>query len=98
MSSSWFVYLLRCSDNTLYAGITTDITRRIHEHNNDNKRSAKYTRSRRPVKLAYLETAVDKKSAAQREYRLKKLKKQEKESLVLQYQTMATAADLREAK
>ena len=86
MSSSWFVYLLRCADNSLYAGITTDIERRVKEHNDDNKRAAKYTRARRPVALAYMEKAEDKKCAAQREYRLRKLNKPAKEALVSQYQ------------
>ena len=48
----WFVYILKCSDNTLYTGITTDIERRIKEHNSSNK-GAKYTKTRRPVKLFY---------------------------------------------
>ncbi len=82
MSTVWYVYLLRCSDNSLYAGITTDINRRLDEHNYCNKKAAKYTRARRPVNLAYLETTDSKKTASQREYQLKQLPKHEKEQLV----------------
>lgn len=81
MSTVWYVYLLRCSDNSLYAGITTDINRRLDEHNHCNKKAAKYTRARRPVNLAYLEEADSKKTASQREYQLKQLPKHEKEQL-----------------
>jgi putative endonuclease len=85
MSSTWFVYLLRCADNTLYGGVTTDLDRRLSEHNNSNKLGAKYTRARRPVQLAYAENASNRKSACIREYQLKRLKKNEKEQLVLDF-------------
>lgn len=78
----WYVYLLRCSDNSLYAGITTDLNRRLSEHNNDNKKGAKYTRVRRPVVLAYAEEALNRALACQREYQLRKLSKKQKEILV----------------
>ena len=83
-NSTWYVYFLRCNDNSLYAGITTDLTRRLHEHNN-SKLGAKYTRARRPVALVYQEQAIDKSNAASREYYLRKLKKNQKEHLVEQY-------------
>ena len=83
--SNWYVYLLRCADNSLYTGVTTDITRRIKEHNSCNKKGAKYTRVRRPVSLAYQETAIDRKTACQREYQLKQLTKKEKEKLVSEF-------------
>ncbi len=85
MSSPWFVYLLRCADNSLYGGITTDLERRLSEHNNSNKLGAKYTRARRPVHLAYAENAVNRQSACTREYQLKQLKKSDKEQLVLTF-------------
>jgi len=85
-STNWFVYFLRCSDNSLYAGITTDVERRIHQHNHCNKTGAKYTRVRRPVSLAYCEASTNRKSASQREYQLKQLLKNQKEQLVLSYQ------------
>lgn len=82
-SSTWYVYLLRCADNSLYTGVTTDIERRIHQHNHCNKLGAKYTRVRRPVVLAYSEKATNRQSACQREYQLKQLSKKKKEQLIL---------------
>ena len=82
MSSTWYVYYLRCSDASLYAGITTDVQRRVDEHSFDNKKAAKYTRVRRPVTLAYVEQALDNSAASKREYQLKQFSKAEKEKLV----------------
>jgi len=79
---SWFVYLLRCADNSLYTGITTDLDRRLNEHNGSNK-GARYTRSRRPVKLVYSETLINRASASQREYAIKKLSRHAKEQLIV---------------
>jgi putative endonuclease len=79
--STWWVYLVRCNDNSLYAGVTTDIERRIQEHNT-SKLGAKYTRARRPVSLAYQEAAKNKSLACKREYKIRKLSKVKKESLV----------------
>ncbi|QOL26624.1 GIY-YIG nuclease family protein [Thalassotalea sp. LPB0316] len=79
---TWFVYFVRCADNSLYGGITTDLTRRLKEHNGDNKKGAKYTRARRPVKLVFSESHPDKSSAAKREYAIKQLTKQAKEALI----------------
>ncbi len=73
--------MLECADNTLYTGITTDITRRIHEHNN-TPAGAKYTKSRRPVKLIYQERCTDRSSASKREYQIKKMTRQSKLELV----------------
>ena len=84
-SKTWYIYFLRCADKSLYAGITTDIDRRIEEHNHSNSLGAKYTRVRRPVTLAYLEQTTSRSVASQREYQLKKLSKKEKEYLVAQY-------------
>jgi putative endonuclease len=77
----WFVYLVRCRDRSLYAGITTDLGRRLSEHNNSAK-GAKYTKARRPVTLAYWEAVPDRSAAASREYALKRLSPAEKEQLV----------------
>ena len=82
MASQWYVYMVRCADNSLYSGITTDISRRISEHNLDDKLAAKYTRVRRPVKLAYSQICSTRSEASQKEYQLKKLTKQKKEQLV----------------
>jgi putative endonuclease len=85
MSDLWYVYILRCSDNSLYTGIATDVDRRVEEHNQDNSLGARYTRARRPVKLVYREKAETRSKASKREYAIKKLSKNEKEALVSQY-------------
>ena len=79
--SEWFVYMLRCADNSLYTGVTTDVERRLKEHN-EAKLGAKYTRAKRPVFLVYEEPAESRSAACQREYQLKQLKKTEKESFI----------------
>ncbi len=79
---TWFVYMVRCSDNSLYTGITTDIARRLHEHNYDDKRAAKYTKCRRPVVLVYQHKYDSRSKACQQEYQLKQLSKIQKEQLV----------------
>ncbi|MGB1263319.1 MAG: GIY-YIG nuclease family protein [Cognaticolwellia sp.] len=81
----WYVYFLRCADNSLYAGITTSLGRRISEHNECNKKGAKYTRVRRPVNLAYAEPQPNRQQASRREYQLKQLTKAKKEQLVSAY-------------
>jgi len=77
----WFVYMLRCADNTLYTGVTTDLERRLSEHNSSHK-GAKYTRARRPVVLAYSESAANRSDACIREAELKKLSRPEKARLI----------------
>jgi len=77
----YYVYILKCSDNTLYTGITTDIARRIDEHNNSDK-GAKYTKLRRPVSLVYSEESEDRSSASKREYAIKKLSREKKLELI----------------
>ena len=79
---SWIVYILRCADNTLYTGITTDADRRISEHNKDNKKGARYTRARRPVVLAYQEQCDNRSQASLREHQIKKLARKEKLKLI----------------
>jgi putative endonuclease len=79
----WKVYMLQCSDNSLYTGITTDINRRIEEHNGNNKKGARYTRSRRPVSLVYQESCDNRAQASAREYQLKQLTRTEKLKLAL---------------
>lgn len=80
-SQPWFVYVLECSDQTLYCGITTDVDRRVREHNN-SKRGAKYTRGRRPVTLLKSWKVKDKSEATSAEKRFKRLSKQEKLDVV----------------
>ena len=78
--SRFKVYLVRCNDGSLYAGITTDLERRVREHNTG--RGAAYTRSRRPVTVVYHEWAVDRSAALRREAALRRLDRAEKLALV----------------
>ena len=75
-----FVYMVRCADGTLYTGWTTDVARRIAQHNAG--RGARYTRMRRPVALVYREEAPDRSTAMRREVAIKKLDRERKERLV----------------
>ena len=83
----WYVYIVRCVDNSLYTGITTDIERRMRQHNSDIRGGAKYTRMRRPVCLVYAESVSSRSMAAKREYEIRNLNKIEKEALISLYQT-----------
>jgi len=67
----YYVYMVKCADDTLYTGIATELDRRIEEHNASDK-GAKYTRVRRPVELVYSEKYPDRSSASKREYEIKK--------------------------
>lgn len=71
-----YVYILLCSDNTLYTGWTNDLKKRVQAH--QNKKGAKYTASRTPVCLVYFEEYEDKTSALKREYAIKQLTRKEK--------------------
>ena len=77
---SWFVYILKCKDNSLYTGITNDLEKRIKVHNLG--KGAKYTKARLPVSLLYSETYQTKGDALRRELEIKKLKRIEKLALV----------------
>ena len=74
-----YVYILRCADDTLYCGWTTDLEARLATHNSG--RGAKYTRSRRPVELVYSEAYDDRHDALSREWHVKRMSKAEKEKL-----------------
>ena len=78
---SWWVYLLECADGSLYTGITTDLRRRLDEHNGKRPGGARYTRSRRPVTLLWSEQHPDRASASRREARIKTLPRARKRSL-----------------
>ena len=80
-SDIWHIYMVRCSDGTLYTGITNDLEKRIEAHNS-GKDGARYTRSRRPVKLVYSEQVESKSAAAKLEYQLKKLPRLKKIRLI----------------
>ena len=77
----YYVYILTCSDGSLYTGITTCVERRLHEHN-ESSRGAKYTRSRRPVKLAASWSGLDRGWALREEARIKRLSRKEKLNLI----------------
>ena len=76
---SWYVYMVRCRDNSLYTGSTNDLSRRIQVHNSG--KGAKYTKSRLPVTLVYREECPDKNTALKRECEIKRLTKAKKEQL-----------------
>lgn len=78
----YYLYLLRCADNSLYCGQTKDMQRRIKEHNSIDSKS-KYTRTRRPVKLVYFEKYRTVNKALKREFEIKKMTKAKKEALIL---------------
>jgi putative endonuclease len=77
----WYTYIVECSDKSLYTGITTDLDRRVDEHNTSNKGS-KYTRTRRPVKLVYNETHTDRSTSSKRESEIKKLSRTDKLKII----------------
>jgi len=78
---SYFVYILECNDGSLYTGITKDIEKRLNEHNTSTK-GAKYTKARRPVKLVYQESSLNRSTASKREYAIKKLTRLKKIQLI----------------
>lgn len=78
--------MVKCSDASLYTGVTTDIDRRLQEHNNQ-KEGARYTRAKRPVSLVYSEGADDRAAACKREAQIKKMTRKQKLQLVQHFQT-----------
>jgi putative endonuclease len=80
--NDWTVYIIRCSDETLYTGITRDVERRVEEHNGSGLLGARYTRARRPVRLVYSEAHKTRSDAARREYEIKRLNREGKEALI----------------
>lgn len=82
--NDWFVYIVRCADDSLYTGITKDVDRRIQEHNEGDKLASKYTRARRPVVLVYQETCGSRSAATKREIEIKLLSRKDKNVLLSQ--------------
>lgn len=78
----FYTYILSCRDGSLYVGKTTNIEKRLRQHNGEIKGGAKYTAGKRPVSLVYTESFETHKEAAQREYALKLLTHQQKEELI----------------
>jgi len=77
----WYLYVVKCRDTTLYTGITTDLKRRLQEHNTSSKGS-KYTRTRRPVTLVYQQAHRNRSEAQKAEYAFKRLTKQQKIEII----------------
>ena len=78
----YFTYMLRCKDNSIYTGITTNVERRMQEHFSKDEKCAKYTYRHEAEKLESVWESQDRKLASKLEYHIKKLKKQEKENLI----------------
>ncbi|HPN96278.1 MAG TPA: GIY-YIG nuclease family protein [Candidatus Moranbacteria bacterium] len=77
----YYLYILQCRDKTLYAGVTTDVQRRIKEHNS-TKLGAKYTRAKRPVELVFSKKFKNRSAAQKEECRIKKLSRKEKLEMI----------------
>lgn len=77
----WSLYIVKCKDDTLYCGITSNLEKRIKEHN-EGRRGAKYTRSRRPVFFVFFQSVCCKSRALKLEFRVKKLNKAQKIELI----------------
>lgn len=78
----WFVYILRCADGSLYTGVSTDVLRRVAEHNAGVPVGARYTHARRPVVLVFQESAADRSAALRREKAIKACSRAEKLALI----------------
>lgn len=89
--TTWYSYYVRCQDSSLYAGITTNLSRRVKEHNG-NKLGAKYTKTRQPVTLVYFVICDSRSEASKQEIKMKKLSKTKKELLVLNFSPKALIA------
>jgi len=81
-SKQWLVYILRCKDGSFYTGITSDLTKRLQAHQEGT--ASRYTRSRLPVKLVYLESAANRSAATKRELMIKKMTREQKKELTKQ--------------
>ena len=81
MEKTWYLYILRCGDNTLYTGIAVDVDKRFAAH--VQGKGAKYTRGRGPLELLYRETCGDHSQALRRELQVKAMTRSEKEALIL---------------
>ncbi|TVZ42038.1 putative endonuclease [Alteromonadaceae bacterium 2753L.S.0a.02] len=81
MNSQWYVYMVRCADDSLYTGVTTEPQRREVEHNSD-KQAARYTRARQPVRLVFCEPAQSRSAACRREAQIKALSRSAKLALI----------------
>ena len=92
----WYVYVLLCSDNSFYCGITTNVERRLKQHNGIIKGGAKYTRGRRPCIVIYTKKASDRSDASKKECLFKKLSRRDKEKFLLNINYSAESSSLSE--
>jgi len=76
-AAAWQLYVLKCRDNTLYTGITIDVSRRVQQHNSGS--ASRYTRSRLPVKLIFSEPCRSRSQALKKEFAMKRLSRKKKE-------------------
>ena len=83
MENTWYLYILRCKDNTLYTGITTDVEKRFEAH--QSGKGAKYTRGRGPLELVYQEHCGNHSDALKREIEIKRLSRLQKQDLIATY-------------
>jgi len=88
---NWQVYMILCSDDSLYTGITTDVARRLEQH--AARRGARYFRARRPREIVYLESGHSRSSASRREALIKRLKRADKQALIGSQRNELVAAD-----
>lgn len=84
----YYIYIIRCENNYLYTGITTDIQRRFNEHQTDKKRGAKFTRINPPLKIEIVWKTNNRSTATKLEYAIKSLSKQTKEDLISKKKTI----------
>ncbi len=87
---SFYCYILRCADGTYYTGWTTDPERRLHQHNTG--RGARYTKTRLPVQMVYVETQPDRSTAQKRENKIKKMSRHQKEALIRKFENREAEA------
>ena len=80
--SDWYLYLIRCSDNTLYTGISTDVDRRFAQHQSEGYAASKYLKGRGPLSLVFKEKLGTRSLALKVEYRVKRMTKANKEKLI----------------
>ena len=81
----WYMYVLICDDNSYYCGITTDLKRRLKQHNGDLKGGAKYTRGRRPCRFVYIKKAMNRSIASKLEYQFKQLSRKDKINYIIHH-------------
>lgn len=79
----WHLYILECSDGSYYTGITNDVSKRLEKHNSGQ--GAKYTRSRRPCKIVYIENSKSETKARKREIEIKRWPREKKKDLISMY-------------